>query len=125
MAYGKWIIAGLCGLIVMTVQPAQAQDAAQNTDKAEDEAPTVTVKGKKSINRTDRQVYDVTKDPDHETATADETLRKLPGVAVDGDGKVTIRGNEAKVMVNGRPWLMYVGDNRAAALRAMPSSMIA
>ncbi|WAC48333.1 TonB-dependent receptor [Asticcacaulis sp. SL142] len=98
---------------------------AQETTKPKDETPTVTIKGKKPLNRADRQVYDVTKDPDHDTATADDTLKKIPGVAVDAEGGVTIRGNQAQVMVNGRPWLMYVGDNRAAALRSMPSSMIA
>ncbi|MDC7675670.1 TonB-dependent receptor [Asticcacaulis machinosus] len=110
----------------MAVTPVHAQEASNTEETPKtDTAPTVTVKGKKPLNRTDRQVYDVTKDPDHETATAEDTLKKIPGVNVDADGNVTIRGNQAKVLVNGRPWLMYVGDNRAAALRAMPSSMIA
>lgn len=121
MSQVKWIIVWVCGMAMAAFQPVWAQE----TTKPKDETQTVTVTGKKPLNRTDRQVYDVTKDPDHATATADDTLKKIPGVAVDAEGGVTLRGNQAQVMINGRPWLMYVGDNRAAALRSMPSSMIA
>ncbi|HVZ29727.1 MAG TPA: TonB-dependent receptor [Asticcacaulis sp.] len=86
---------------------------------------TVTVTGQKAPNRIDRQSYDVSKDPDSQSGTAADALNKVPGVAVDPSGNVTLRGNNTQIMVNGRPSAMMSGDNRAAALQAMPSSMIA
>ncbi|ESQ93502.1 hypothetical protein ABAC460_00100 [Asticcacaulis sp. AC460] len=94
---------------------------------AEDRKPdskTVTVKGKKRVNRIDRQTYDVAADPASKTDTAADTLSKVPGVTVDPSGEVKLRGNTVQILVNGKPSPLLAGDNRKAALRAMPSSTI-
>jgi len=133
------LVLAACGAF-WQVQPAVADPAAvTQTPPSDKTAPdtsapdkstkndttVVTVKGrKKSENRVDRQVYDVSKNPDSETASAAETLGKLPGVSVDPSGNVTLRGQNVRIYLNGRPSLMLSGDNRAQALQAMPSAYL-
>jgi outer membrane receptor protein involved in Fe transport len=103
----------------------KTKDSAATSDKAAGtEDDPVVIKGKRSLNKIDRQVYDVSKDPQNETGTAAETLQKIPGVSVDASGEVSLRGNGVQILVNGKPSPLLAGDNRGAALRAMPSGMI-
>lgn len=108
-----------CGMFYQGA-PAMARQAT----RTKDDTTTVTIKGKKAENRVDRQVYDVSKSPDSQTASAAETLGKLPGVNVDPTGNVTLRGQNVRIYLNGRPSLMLSGDNRAQALQAMPSAYL-
>lgn len=96
--------------------------AAEDT-KPKPEAGTVTVTGKKK-DHADRDVYDVTKNPDAKTGTAADALNKIPGVNVDPSGNVTLHGRNVVVYLNGRPSLMLSGDNRGVALKSMPSAYI-
>ena len=117
-----------CGALSRTT-PASAQstsatDASANTATSKDHTTTVTIKGKKPKTLADRQVYDVSKTPDSQTATAAETLNKVPGVSVDPSGNVTLRGQNVRIYLNGRPSLMLSGDNRGQALQAMPSAAL-
>ncbi|MDC7682678.1 TonB-dependent receptor [Asticcacaulis sp. BYS171W] len=110
-----------------TAAPTAAQtDVKTEKDKVQDKADptTVTVKGQRKEMSGDKEVYDVTKNPDALTGTAQDALNKVPGVNVDNDGNVTVRGREARVFVNGRPALYMTGDNRGAALQSMPSASI-
>jgi outer membrane receptor protein involved in Fe transport len=111
-----------------TQTPASKDSAAQAkaaTDaNATGDNTTVTITGQKPVNRIDRQVYDVSKDPDSKTGTAADVLNKVPGVSVDPTGNVTVRGKDPQILVNGRPASYLSGDNRAAALQAMPSGSI-
>ncbi len=121
------LVLAACGLVwqahTVAADPVATEQAPDKATK--DDSTVVTVKGKKkSENRVDRQVYDVTKTPDAETASASETLGKLPGVNVDPTGNVTLRGRNVRIYLNGRPSLMLSGDNRAQALQAMPSSYL-
>jgi len=131
-----WFLKGAvsAGLLAMA-GPAPAQTVASSAtaetppdDKAakpkSDATTTVTVTGKKTQNRIDRQVYDVTKNADAQTGTAADALNKVPGVTVDTSGNVSLHGKNAVVYLNGRPSLMLSGDNRGAALRSMPSAYI-
>ncbi len=106
-----------------TPQPAAAAPSAP-APSAPAPSANVTVTGQKTPNRIDRQVYDNTKDPDSQTGTASDALNKVPGVNVDPNGNVTLRGKPVQIMLNGRPSLLLQGDNRAAALQAMPSSYV-
>ncbi|WP_443750080.1 TonB-dependent receptor [Asticcacaulis solisilvae] len=113
-------------------QPAQPQDKTDTakTPPQKEEAPgtdggsTVTVTGKKNGNKIDRQVYDVGKDPSNQNASVADTLKKVPGVDVDSNGDVTLRGKHVLIYVNGRPSQLLSGDNRGLALKAMPSKVI-
>ncbi|ESQ81092.1 TonB-dependent receptor [Asticcacaulis sp. YBE204] len=99
------------------------EKAPEKTDDKTDPT-TVTVKGQRNSLSGEKEVYDVTKNPDAATGTAQDALNKVPGVSVDPDGNVSLRGRSARVFINGRPSLMMSGDNRGAALQSMPSASI-
>lgn len=55
-------------------------------------------------------------------ATAEDLIKKLPGVVVDKDGNVTAAGEQVKkVTVDGRD---FFGDDATAALKNLPASVI-
>ena len=104
-------------------KPKDAPKAAAKDKPADAASDPVTITSKKS-DTAGKEVYDVTKNADAMTGTATDTLNKVPGVNVDNDGNVSVRGQAARVMLNGRPSLMFSGDNRGVALRSMPSAYI-
>ncbi|MCR6658696.1 MAG: TonB-dependent receptor [Asticcacaulis sp.] len=111
----------LIGLLSMAATAACAQDS---QPPATDEATTqVIVKGEKR-KATDRDVYEVDKDVQAADGTVADALNKVPGVAVDPAGNITLRGRHVEIYVDGHPSLILTGDNRSAALRAMPSRYI-
>jgi outer membrane receptor protein involved in Fe transport len=84
---------------------------------------TVNVTANKTTNRIDRQVYDVKADPASSNDTVADTLNKVPSVAVDPEGNVTLRGrSNVQILVDGKPSAMFQGDNRAAAINAIPAA---
>lgn len=103
--------------------PAQA---AQGEAPAPAQAPavesTVTVSATRTLNRIDRQSYDVKADPATSVDTVADTLNKVPSVAVDADGNVTLRGRNVQILVDGKPSAMMQGENRAAAISAIPAA---
>jgi len=100
-------------------QPAAAAEQNQATP---DTPATVSVTTKRNSNRIDRQVYDVKADPASSNDTVADTLNKVPSVAVDADGGVTLRGRSSvQIYVDGKPSAMMQGDNRAAAINALPA----
>ncbi len=119
-ASGSVIVAGL-----LAVSSAWAQTTETKPKAEKDDTATVTVTGQKAQNKIDRQTYDNTKSIDT-TATAADTLNKVPSVNVDSNGNVSLRGNSnVQILVDGKPSAMMSGDNRAAALQAMASGQIA
>jgi outer membrane receptor protein involved in Fe transport len=92
-------------------------------NQATPDAPaTVSVTTKRNSNRIDRQVYDVKADPASTNDTVADTLNKVPSVAVDADGQVTLRGkSNVQIYVDGKPSAMMQGENRAAAINALPA----
>src|SRR5688572_19649146 len=57
-------------------------------------------------------------------ANASEVLDAVPSVQVDGDGKVSLRGNEnVAIQINGRPTPMR-GTQLAAYLKSLPANII-
>jgi len=84
---------------------------------------TVAVTAARSSNRIDRQAYDVKSDAASTNDTVGDTLNKVPSVAVDADGNVTLRGrSNVQILVDGKPSAMMQGENRAAALSALPAA---
>jgi hypothetical protein len=56
------------------------------------------------------------------TALVEDLLRKLPGVLVDGDGKVTVNGREVnRILVDGKA---FFGDDPKMATRNLPANLI-
>ncbi|WP_206085653.1 outer membrane beta-barrel family protein [Massilia polaris] len=102
---------------IATTQPAPKQAPEQGAPLA-----TVTVTAARQSNRIDRQVYDVKADPATSNDTVADTLNKVPSLAVDPDGNVTLRGkSNVQILVDGKPSAMMQGENRAAALNALPA----
>lgn len=106
-----------------TTTPAATPAPVTAQSETTTDAPaTVSVTTKRNSNRIDRQVYDVKSDPASTNDTVADTLNKVPSVAVDADGQVTLRGkSNVQIYVDGKPSAMMQGENRAAAINAIPA----
>jgi outer membrane receptor protein involved in Fe transport len=103
--------------------PAAAAPVTEQSQATADTPATVSVTTKRNANRIDRQVYDVKADPASSNDSVADTLNKVPSVAVDADGGVTLRGrSNVQIYVDGKPSAMMQGDNRAAAISALPAA---
>lgn len=72
----------------------------------------------------DRLSYNVEDDPDAQTNTTLEMLRKVPLVTVDGEDNIQVNGSSSfKVYVNGKPNTL-MSNNPKEVLRSMPASVI-
>ncbi|HYD53661.1 MAG TPA: TonB-dependent receptor [Gemmatimonadaceae bacterium] len=72
----------------------------------------------------DRNSYDVKNMPAASGGNAVDVLRNVPGVEVDGDNKVSLRGNQnVVVQVNGRPTPMR-GEQLGNFLAQLPANMV-
>lgn len=111
---------GLFALLAsVSLAPAGAQTAATEP------APVVTIQAERPTNRIDRQVYDVKADVAATNNTAADALANVPSVTVDPDGTVSLRGSgNVQILIDGKPSAMLQGENRGAALNALPSQDI-
>lgn len=72
----------------------------------------------------DRLSYSMSEDPDAQSSTMLDMLRKVPLVTVDGEDNITINGNSSfKVYVNGKPNKM-MSDNPSIVLKSFPASVV-
>ncbi|HEX8642567.1 MAG TPA: TonB-dependent receptor [Allosphingosinicella sp.] len=88
---------------------------------------TTVVTGTRSevIATPDRVSFNVANDLQVQTGTLADALRAVPGVEVDVQGNVSLRGDPGvTILVNGRPSAMLRGDNRGQVILSMPSSQI-
>src|SRR5262249_41898605 len=99
--------------------PAPASSSADN------EMASVTVSAERPTNRIDRQVYDVKSDASSTNGSAADAMNNVPSVSVDPDGTVSLRGStHVQILIDGKPSAMLQGDNRGAALNAIPAEDI-
>ena len=83
---------------------------------------TVTAKRPLIENKIDRTVVNVDAAPSNAGATAMEVLEKSPGISVDNDGNISLKGKAGViVMMDGKPTYLSATD-LAAVLRNMPAS---
>ncbi|HEX8691128.1 MAG TPA: TonB-dependent receptor [Longimicrobium sp.] len=72
----------------------------------------------------DRTVYNARDLPGAAGGNSTDVLRNVPGVEVDGDGKVSLRGNEnVAIQINGRPAPLR-GDGLTNFLKQLPAGMV-
>jgi outer membrane receptor protein involved in Fe transport len=119
---GLLLTAGPLAASASPVQPKPQEQAPVVSGTAPAPA-TVSVSAERPTNRIDRQVYDVKADPATSNDSVADTLNKVPSVAVDPDGNVSLRGrNNVQILVDGKPSAMMQGENRASALSALPAA---
>lgn len=98
------------GTIAMAENPSQLGEVVVRA-----ETSTVEIK-------LDKKVYNVGKDMIVKGGTASDVLNNVPSVTVDGDGNVSLRGNEnVKIFIDGRP---SNAVNIATAMQAIPADAI-
>lgn len=86
----------------------------------------VTVTGKRPLieNKIDRTVVNVEAAPTNAGATALEVLEKSPGITVDNDGNISLKGKQGViVMMDGKPTYLSATD-LANVLRNLPASAL-
>jgi hypothetical protein len=86
----------------------------------------VTVTGKPPLieNKIDRTVINVDAAPTNAGATALEVLEKSPGISVDNDGNISLKGKQGViVMMDGKPTYLSPAD-LANVLRNMPATAL-
>ncbi len=86
----------------------------------------VTVVAKKPLVKTDidKTTYDVESDPQAQSKTLLEMLRKVPMVTVDGQDNITVNNSSSfKVYVNGKPNNM-MSNNPSEVLKSMPANTV-
>ncbi|MGO4379624.1 TonB-dependent receptor domain-containing protein [Pseudoduganella sp. RAF53_2] len=106
-------------------EPKPAPPPAPSSSAADNDMASVTVSAERPTNRIDRQVYDVKSDVSSTNGSAADALNNVPSVAVDPDGTVSLRGStHVQILIDGKPSAMLQGDNRGAALNAIPAEDI-
>ena len=123
MPASRFALTLLAGTAAIAPVVAQAQTAAAPVTKPQREpqpAPAkpeeVTVTGGRDavIVSTDRMSFDVGKDLQTQTGTVADALRNVPGVEVDLEGRVSLRGDQGvTILIDGRPSAMMHGDRAA------------
>lgn len=102
-----------------TPPPAQQADA-DDADAAE--VDEVVVQGVRPdiLTQADRMSYNVGNDLQAQSGSVADVLRNVPGVEVDLQGNVSLRGDgNVTILIDGRPSAMFSGGSRADALQAM------
>ncbi len=109
-------------------KPAAQPDAkpaapvSADTPQPNGQIATVNVVSERQTNRVDRQVYDIKNDASTAGASIGDVLNNVPSVNVDPNGTVRLRGSErVTVLVDGKPTAQLQGENRAAAINALPA----
>lgn len=66
----------------------------------------VTSEKRTSVLHVDRRVYNVDKDLTTQGASAVDVMKNIPGLSVDVDGNVQMRGSTPQILIDGRPTSM-------------------
>lgn len=81
------------------------------------ERPLYTVDGEK-------QLYNTADDPSVQTGTASDALQNAPGVEVDAEGNITLRGSQSvEVWINDRPSHLS-GESLRQYIKTLPANAI-
>ena len=97
-----------------------------NSVEATNELGAVEIVAQKPLVKADldKITYNVEDDPDSQTNSVLEMLRKVPLVTVDGEDNIQVNGSSSfKVHINGKPNPM-MSDNPTEVLRSLPANTI-
>jgi hypothetical protein len=72
----------------------------------------------------EKTVFNVAVSPTHQTGTAEDALRNMPGVSIDRNGNISMVGKQGvKVLVDGKPSIL-AESNLQAFLKSIPANTI-
>ncbi|MCW3124372.1 MAG: hypothetical protein JWO03_30 [Bacteroidetes bacterium] len=72
----------------------------------------------------EKTVFNVAQSPTHQTGTAEDALRNMPGVSIDRNGNISMVGKQGvKVLVDGKPSVL-AESNLQAFLKSIPANTI-
>lgn len=86
-----------------------------------------TITGNTSMYRMelDKKVYDLSKDVMAKGSSVSEALQNVPSVEVDGEGNVSLRGNESvRILIDGKPSSLVGISDPAQALQSLPADVV-
>ncbi|NBB52519.1 TonB-dependent receptor [Rhizobium sp. CRIBSB] len=108
-----------------STSPAPAPQDGDEEEETAVEEVVVQVARPDIISATDRMIYNITNDLQAQTGSVADALRNVPGVEVDLQGNVSLRGDSnVTILIDGRPSGMLRGSGRADALQAMSAGTI-
>jgi hypothetical protein len=122
------IAAGLAASGFASGQPTRS--APESTPKPApggDKPTDLVVTGTRSevVATPDRVSFNVANDLQVQTGTVADALRSVPGVEVDLQGRVSLRGDPGvTILIDGRPSAMLRGESRGDVLLSMPAGQI-
>ena len=134
IAAGKYILS----ISAVAFTSKNSEPVELNADKMSVELPAfqltakskelsgVTVTGRKPLieQKIDRTVINVDAAPTNAGSTAMEVLEKSPGISVDNDGNISLKGKQGViVMMDGKPTYLSAAD-LANVLKNMPASAL-
>ena len=105
--------------------PAQTPPAQTPSAEAESAVDEVVVQARRPdiISASDRMIYNVSNDLQAQTGTIADALRNVPGVEVDLQGNVSLRGDSnVTILIDGRPSGVLSGGSRGDALQSMSAA---
>ncbi|MEO6225717.1 MAG: TonB-dependent receptor [Sphingomicrobium sp.] len=106
-------------------QTAPAAPSAKPQQPPQSGPITVTGIRRDVTTTADRVSFSVANDLQVRTGTLADALRSVPGVDVDVNGQVSLRGDSSvKILIDGRPSAMLQGEGRDTAVLTMPSGQI-
>lgn len=87
---------------------------------------SVTVVGKRPLveTRLDKTIVNVDASPSNAGATALELLEKSPGISVDKDGNISLKGKQGVIVLMDGKQTYLSGQDLANLLRSMPASQL-
>lgn len=122
------LAAALAAPALAQAPAAQPGRPAQTPSRPAGEKPQeVIVTGTRAevVSTPDRTSFNVANDLQVQNGTLADALRAVPGVEVDLQGNVSLRGDPGvAIHIDGRPSAMLKGDNRGDVILSMPAGRI-